>query len=139
MTGHSLSRMPMNRPEEAGSFRRIKVITGVAARHCWPEDVRARILAETFEESACVSTVTRRYGAAASQAFGRRRAPLAQAAATQSKTAIVPPSLSRSANLIRGQLSRLVRSRLRSAWQCCVSRRAPNAKRFGRYGRTWPA
>ncbi len=81
----------MNKPEEAESFRRIEVITGVARRRRWPEEVRARILAESFEEGANVSAVARRYGAAPSQVFGWRKAALAQAAAAQTKTAIFAP------------------------------------------------
>jgi len=80
----------MNKPEEAKSFRRIEVITGVARRRRWPDEVRAQIVAETFEEGANISAIARRHGAAPSQVFGWRKAALEHVAG-QAKTAHFAP------------------------------------------------
>jgi transposase len=47
---------------QAGTYRRIELITGDAKRRHWTEEEKARILAESFEPGAKVSDVARRHG-----------------------------------------------------------------------------
>lgn len=47
---------------QAGTYRRIELITGDAKRRIWTAEEKARILAESFEPGAKVSDVARRHG-----------------------------------------------------------------------------
>ena len=47
---------------QAGTYRRIELITGDARRRVWTEEEKARILAESFQPGAKVSDVARRHG-----------------------------------------------------------------------------
>src|SRR5215212_7379381 len=53
----------------AGSFRRIEVITGVSRRRRWSLEEKARIVAESLDPATTSSEVARRYGLHASQLF----------------------------------------------------------------------
>jgi transposase len=48
--------------QEGGSYRRIELITGERRRRQWTAEVKARIVAESFEEGANISEVARRNG-----------------------------------------------------------------------------
>lgn len=48
--------------DEVGDYRRIEVITGRRRRRDWPDDEKARIVAESAEIGANVSAVARRHG-----------------------------------------------------------------------------
>ena len=54
---------------KADSFRRFEVITGVGRRRRWPEEEKARIVAESLDPATTSSAVARRYGLHASQLF----------------------------------------------------------------------
>jgi transposase len=47
--------------KDAGSYRRMELITGTVRRRPWSAEERARIVAESFEPGANVSTVARRH------------------------------------------------------------------------------
>jgi transposase len=47
---------------QAGTYRRIELITGDAKRRIWTEEEKAQILAESFQPGAKVSDVARRHG-----------------------------------------------------------------------------
>lgn len=59
----------------AGGFAgRLEVISGSTGRRRWPEDVKARIVQESFTSGAPVSEVARRHGLTPQQLTGWRRA-----------------------------------------------------------------
>jgi transposase len=47
---------------QAGTYRRIELITGDTRRRIWTEEEKAQILAESFQPGAKVSEVARRHG-----------------------------------------------------------------------------
>lgn len=47
---------------QAGTYRRIELITGDAKRRIWTEEEKTQILAESFQPGAKVSDVARRHG-----------------------------------------------------------------------------
>ena len=47
---------------QAGTYRRIELITGDAKRRVWTDEEKAQILAESFRPGAKVSDVARRHG-----------------------------------------------------------------------------
>ncbi len=47
-----------------GSVTRMEVLEGPTGRRSWPDDVKARIVAESFEPGARVCDVARRHGLA---------------------------------------------------------------------------
>ena len=51
--------------EPAHGVSRMEVIAGPTGRRRWPDDLKARIVAETFREGARVCDVARRHGLAA--------------------------------------------------------------------------
>lgn len=53
--------------------RRFEVFTGTGRRRDWSDDDKARIVAESYEPSATVSEVARRYALSPQQLFGWRR------------------------------------------------------------------
>src|SRR3954449_12914697 len=53
----------------ADSFRRLEVITGVGRRRRWSDQEKARIVAESHDQTPPPSAVARRYGLHASQLF----------------------------------------------------------------------
>ena len=53
---------------------RLEVIEGPTGRRSWPDDVKARIVAESFGEGARVSDVARRHGLAPQHLSSWRRA-----------------------------------------------------------------
>jgi transposase len=63
----------------ADTFRRLEVITGVARRRIWPDEVKAAIVLEALQDGACVSEIARRHGIAAGLLFKWRRAARARA------------------------------------------------------------
>jgi transposase len=50
--------------EVRGSITRMEVLEGPTGRRSWPDDVKARIVAESFEPGARVCDVARRHGLA---------------------------------------------------------------------------
>jgi transposase len=63
-------RMDMSK---AGEVRRFEVFTGTGRRRRWPAEVKARIVAESYEEADTVSAVARRHGLTVQQLFAWRR------------------------------------------------------------------
>jgi len=53
--------------------RRIEVFTGAGRRRTWSAEDKARIVAETLQDSETVCTVARRHGLSPQQLFGWRR------------------------------------------------------------------
>ncbi|SMF85762.1 transposase [Tistlia consotensis] len=60
--------MPVPEP-----VRRIEVFTGSGRRRRWPEEVKARIVAESYCSESSVCAVARRHGLTPQQLFGWRR------------------------------------------------------------------
>ena len=54
-------------------YGRIEVITGTARRRSWPTEAKLRIIEESFEPGATVSSVARRNGVAANLLYRWRR------------------------------------------------------------------
>lgn len=59
--------------EPANGAHRLEVLTGPTGRRIWPDDVKARIVAESFQEGARVCDVARRNGVAAQHLSTWRR------------------------------------------------------------------
>jgi transposase len=57
-----------------GGYRRVEVLTGPGRRRRWPDEAKARIVAETLEPGAVVADVARRWQVCSQQVFTRRRA-----------------------------------------------------------------
>lgn len=60
--------MPVSEP-----VRRFEVFTGAGRRRRWPDEVKARIVAESYRPGVSVSAVARRHGLTAQQLFTWRR------------------------------------------------------------------
>jgi len=60
---------PMREP----AVSRIEVFTGAGRRRRWPDELKARIVAEAMAPGGTVSGVARRHGLEASQMFAWRR------------------------------------------------------------------
>ena len=59
--------------EPLGNTNRLEVLEGPTGRRTWPDDVKGRIVAETFEPGALVADVARRHGMAAQHLSTWRR------------------------------------------------------------------
>jgi len=59
--------------EPLGNTRRLEVLEGPTGRRTWPDDVKSRIVAESFEPGARVADVARRHGIAAQHLSTWRR------------------------------------------------------------------
>jgi transposase len=59
---------------EATPVRRFEVFTGSGRRRAWPDEDKARIVAESYETEESVSAVARRYALSPQQLFAWRRA-----------------------------------------------------------------
>ena len=57
-----MANASLDDPHQAGTYRRIELITGDARRRVWTEEEKARILTESFQPGAKVSDVARRHG-----------------------------------------------------------------------------
>jgi transposase len=57
-----MANVSLDDRHQAGTYRRIELITGDARRRVWTEEEKARILAESFQPGAKVSDVARRHG-----------------------------------------------------------------------------
>jgi transposase len=57
---------------KADELRRVEVITGVGRRRSWPEDFKAKVVAESLEPGVVISQVARRHGLTPQQLFGWR-------------------------------------------------------------------
>ncbi len=57
----------------ANSVERLEVLAGPTGRRAWPDEVKARIVLESFEPGARVVDVARRYGIAPQQLTAWRR------------------------------------------------------------------
>ena len=65
-------------------LQRMEVITGVGRRRKWPDDFKAKVVAESLEPGVVISQVARRHGLTPQQLFGwrnqmRSSAPSAEA------------------------------------------------------------
>jgi transposase len=59
--------------EPLGNTTRLEVLEGPTGRRTWPDDVKGRIVAESFEPGARVADVARRHGMAAQHLSAWRR------------------------------------------------------------------
>src|ERR1700680_1305748 len=59
---------------EPAPVRRFEVFTGSGRRRAWPDEDKARIVAESYETGESVSAVARRYALSPQQLFAWRRA-----------------------------------------------------------------
>ena len=57
-----------------GSSSRLEVLEGPTGRRSWPDEVKAQIVAESFEPGVKVSAVARRHGLTPQHLTGWRRA-----------------------------------------------------------------
>ena len=57
-----------------GNISRVEVLEGPTGRRSWPDEVKARIVSESFEPGAKVSAVARRHGLAPQHLTSWRRA-----------------------------------------------------------------
>jgi transposase len=57
---------------KADDLRRVEVITGVGRRRSWPDDFKAKVVAESLEPGVVISQVARRHGLTPQQLFGWR-------------------------------------------------------------------
>ena len=53
-------------------LRRVEVVTGVGRRRNWPDDFKAKVVAESLEPGVVISQVARRHGLTPQQLFGWR-------------------------------------------------------------------
>jgi transposase len=63
--------LPKPKPEPV---RRLEVFTGSGRRRAWSAELKARIIADSYESGETVSAIARRHGLTAQQLFGWRRA-----------------------------------------------------------------
>ncbi|MEM7677180.1 MAG: transposase [Myxococcota bacterium] len=59
---------------EAVSIHRMEVVAGPTGRRSWPDEVKGRLVAESYRARTSTSAFARRNGIAPSQLFGWRRA-----------------------------------------------------------------
>lgn len=64
-------------------LQRMEVITGVGRRRKWPDDFKAKIVAESLEPGVVVSQVARRHGLTPQQLFGWRNQMRSASPATE--------------------------------------------------------
>lgn len=68
-----MSTLDLTLEPEPVVVRRFEVITDAVGRRRWPEEAKARIVAEAFAPGAVVSEVARRHGLTPQQVFTWRR------------------------------------------------------------------
>ena len=66
-------RLPCSLANERPQVERLEVIAGPTGRRRWPDEVKARIVAETFEAGAKVNDVACRHGVQPQQVTAWRR------------------------------------------------------------------
>ena len=75
-------------------LQRMEVITGVGRRRKWPDDFKAKVVAESLEPGVVISQVARRHGLTPQQLFGWRnqmRSAAPSAEASQFAPVVVAP------------------------------------------------
>ncbi len=71
---------------------RAMILTGPERRRCWPDGLRAEILAEAFRPGAIVSEVARRYDVSTSRIYTWRKELMEMQAAPGFVEAVVTPT-----------------------------------------------
>jgi transposase len=66
-------RLPCSLASDAPRVERLEVIAGPTGRRRWPDEVKARVVAETLEPGARVNDVARRHGVQPQQVTAWRR------------------------------------------------------------------
>lgn len=84
-----MSTLDLTLEPEPVVVRRFEVITDAVGRRRWPEEAKARIVAEAFAPGAVVSEVARRHGLTPQQVFTWRRVAR-RAAEAEAGPAFVP-------------------------------------------------
>ena len=69
----STFKSTLKSPSEPEPVRRLEVINGAIGRRRWPDEVKARIVAETLAPGVVISQVARRHGISPQQLFAWRR------------------------------------------------------------------
>ena len=64
-------------------LQRMEVITGVGRRRKWPDDFKAKVVAESLEPGVVISQVARRHGLTPQQLFGWRNQMRSAAPSTE--------------------------------------------------------
>ena len=120
----------------AETLRTVEVLPVRGGRRRWPDDVKARIVAETLEPGATVRGVARRYGVHANQLTGWRRLAregflILPAADSDVEFAplVVRSKGRRFLRRVYGKLANSVRSHLPSGNELDLSPLAPSFKR----------
>ncbi len=103
--------------EPAKGAGRMEVLAGPTGRRIWPDDVKARIVAESFQEGARVCDVARRNGVAAQHLSTWRRL------ARDGKLTLNIPDEASFATLVLDDASPTANSR---ADQACASSSSPS-------------
>jgi transposase len=85
-----VSTLDLTLEPEPVVVRRFEVITDAVGRRRWPEEAKARIVAEAFAPGAVVSEVARRHGLTPQQVFTWRRLARRAAEAAGALPAFVP-------------------------------------------------
>lgn len=80
---------------KADDLRRVEVITGVGRRRSWPDDFKAKVVAESLEPGVVISQVARRHGLTPQQLFGwrnqmRTALPVARTEASFASVVLAP-------------------------------------------------
>lgn len=76
-------------------LQRMEVITGVGRRRKWPDDLKAKVVAESLEPGVVISQVARRHGLTPQQLFGwrnqmRTALPVARSEASFASVVLAP-------------------------------------------------
>ena len=66
-------RLPCYLASNSARVERLEVIAGPTGRRCWPDEVKARVVAETLEAGVRVNDVARRHGVQPQQVTAWRR------------------------------------------------------------------
>jgi len=83
---------------KADDLKRVEVITGVGRRRNWPDDFKAKVVAESLEPGVVISQVARRHGLTPQQLFGwrnqmRTAQPTTRTEASSFATVVLAPAV----------------------------------------------
>ena len=110
--------------EPAKGAERMEVLTGPTGRRIWPDDVKARIVAESFQKGARVCDVARRNGVAAQHLSTWRRL------ARDGKLALNIPDEASFATLVLDDAPAAANSQADTARSSCSNPDKPAAARI---------
>ena len=88
-------------------LQRVEVITGVGRRRSWPDDFKARVVAESLEPDMVISEVARRHGLKPQQLFSWRNQFRTHAPVSRAFAPVVVETVSPAALRVPGQAATL--------------------------------